>query len=98
MAKMKYPNSRSLSSPDHISDTISLSKLQEVRRENDFRATYGYEYATLGSGAMVDNWVTHGINRGLLTGFWRCDIEELMTMERSPANERLMQQLYFDDR
>ena len=97
MAKMKYPNSRTLSNPESISDSISLEKLYEVRCQNDFEASYGYKYATLGSEKMVDNWVTHGINKGLLSGFWRCDIEELVKMERSPANERLMQQLYMDN-
>ena len=84
MAKMKYPNSRILSNPDSISDSISLQKLQEVRRENDFEDSHGYTYATLGSENMVDSWVNHGINKGLLSGFWRCDIEELVKMERSP--------------
>ena len=97
LASRRYPSSRLLDNPTSISDGISLRKLQEIRRQNDAEATYGYSYARLGSSAMVDNWVNHGIDIGLLDGFWRLDLDELVTMERSPANARLMQQLHLDN-
>lgn len=82
--------------PFTISDTISLEKFQEVRRNSDNEGTNGYSYAVVGNDDMVDRWVEHGIQEELLGGFWRMDLDELVQLDRSRANQRLMDWLRFD--
>ena len=85
-----------LQHPRTISDTVSLDKFQEIRLENDNEATNGYSYAVVGNDDMVDRWVNHGIEENLLTGFWRVELDELVHLDRSRANQRLMAWLRFD--
>ena len=96
LVKKNYPTNHVLDHPESISDTVSWKKLQEIRRESDYEALNGYAYARIGNDAIVDQWIEYGIERGLLGGFWRCEIEQLVSMERGPANEILMSQLRFD--
>ena len=92
-----YPETWSLNHPNTISDTISLQKLQEVRIENDYKDLHGYAYAEIGNNQMVDRWIKHGVEAGLLNGFWQSDLERFARMDRGPANQVLMDQLNFDE-
>ena len=85
-----------LSHPTSITDTISLEKFQQVRVDNDHEASHGYSYAVLGNDDVVDQWVNHGIETELLGGFWRLELDSLIKMDRSQANQRLMQWLRDD--
>ena len=85
-----------LQRPWTIADTVSLDKFQEIRLENDNEATYGYSYAVVGNDNIVDQWVAHGVETGLLGGFWQVELDGLVRMDRSQANQRLMQWLRFD--
>ena len=93
----EYPESKRLTDPQSITDTISLSKLQEVRLQHDFQGGHGYTYATIGNDDWVDRWITDGINERLLTGFWQSDLERFARMDRGPANQILMDQLNHDE-
>ena len=93
----QYPESRDLTHPRTIGDTISLKTLQKVRTDADHKAATGYEYANIGNNNFVDAWINYGVKEGLLTGFWQSDLERFARMERGPANQILMDQLNFDE-
>lgn len=92
-----YPDSRELTNPRTINDTISLKALQKVRIDADHKAAHGYSYATIGNNKFVDSWIDYGVKEGLLKGFWQKDLERFARMERGPANQILMDQLNRDE-
>ena len=96
MVKGDYPTGGIYDRPQDISSSISWSYLQNLRRDADFESSTGYAYSTIGSDAIVDRWIDYGIEKKLLDGFWRCELEQLVTMERAAANKLLMGQLRFD--
>ena len=96
MQKYSFGYRPELDHPRSIADTISLDKFHRVRMDNEFEAGHGYSYSTLGNNAMVDRWVAHGIDADLLTGFWRLELDALVRLDRSTANQRLMQWLRDD--
>ena len=81
-----------------ISDTVSLDKFQEIRLEMDNEPTNGYSYAVIGNDDMVDQWVDHGVRENFLDGFWKLELDELVHLDRSRANQRLMEWQQFDRR
>ena len=94
--RQTYPAYPELDTPESTSDSVSLAYLQRIRCESDFEESTGYAYRKIGNDAMVDSWIDFGIQQGLLGGFWRCELERLVGMERSAANKMLMGQLHFD--
>ena len=96
VVKRTYPSGRDLDNPTDVSQSISWRRLQEIRLQSDHEAANGYSYALIGNDSMVDKWIDYGIQEGLLEGFWRCELERLVEMERGPANTMLMNQLRFD--